>query len=69
MYSYLHTGGFATEDEAARAYDRAAIVYYGPNTQLNGKLTDYNHELSTLQNLSREQVVSVFPVPVSRTVY
>jgi len=25
---------------------------------LQGKITDYQHELSTLQNLSREQVVS-----------
>jgi len=55
----VYLGGFASEDEAARAYDRAAIVYYGTSTQLNGTLADYEDELDMLQSLTKEQVVAM----------
>lgn len=35
LLSCLRAGGFGSEEEAARAYDRAAIVYWGDKAKLN----------------------------------
>lgn len=37
-----YIGSYATEEEAARAYDRETINYFGPDTKLNFPATDIN---------------------------
>jgi len=58
--NYLQTylGGFSTETEAARAYDRAALVYWGLTGFTNFPKEDYAAELPLLSVLQREEVVS-----------
>lgn len=34
-YRLKAVGSFATEEEAARAYDEAALIWYGPHAKLN----------------------------------
>ena len=48
--SYVHLGMHGTQEEAARAFDRAAIVVHGRNAVLNFPLSDYEDELEELEN-------------------
>ena len=43
----VYLGGFATEDDAARAYDLAAIGCKGPNVEINFPVVDYAEALRT----------------------
>lgn len=50
----VYLGGFATEEEAARAYDLAALGCKGGNAEINFRRTDYAATLATdLARLSR----------------
>ena len=50
----MYLGGFATEDEAARAYDLAAIGCKGPSAEINFHAADYADTMtSDLAGLSR----------------
>lgn len=60
VHNHHFAGGFSTEAEASRAYDRAALVYWGSSAQINGSLSDYEHEMGLLQSLTREEVVSLW---------
>lgn len=35
MYIYFFIGGYDMEEKAARAYDLAALKYWGPSTHIN----------------------------------
>lgn len=54
----VYLGGYVNEDEASRAYDRAALCYLGPNAPLNHPLEDYAHYLEDLQRMTPEEVVA-----------
>ena len=43
----VYLGGFATEDDAAKAYDLAVIGCRGPSAELNFPEADYSQILST----------------------
>lgn len=36
---FNNTGGYDTEEKAARAYDLAALKYWGPNTHINSPVS------------------------------
>ncbi|KAF9664750.1 hypothetical protein SADUNF_Sadunf16G0050500 [Salix dunnii] len=47
-------GAYDDEEAAARAYDLAALKYWGPGTLINFPVTDYKRDLEEMQNVSRE---------------
>ncbi|KAJ8535801.1 hypothetical protein K7X08_034202 [Anisodus acutangulus] len=51
-------GGYDTEDKAARAYDLAALKYWGPNTHINFSLNTYEKELEDMKNMNRQEFVA-----------
>ncbi|KAF2568653.1 hypothetical protein F2Q68_00023784 [Brassica cretica] len=51
-------GAYDDEEAAARAYDLAALKYWGPGTLINFPVTDYNRDLEEMQNLSREEYLA-----------
>ena len=54
----VYLGGFATEEEAARAYDLAALGCKGANAEINFRRTDYTVTLTTdLARLSRVPLI------------
>ena len=57
----VHLGFFSTEQQAAKAYDRAAInkgARDGGKIITNFELADYARELETLHSISQEELVA-----------
>lgn len=54
----VYLGGYDMEDKAARAYDLAALKYWGPSTHINFPLENYQQELEHMQNMSRQEFVA-----------
>lgn len=54
----VYLGSYDTEEKAARAYDVAAIKYWGENTRLNFPISQYGKELEDIRDLSREECVT-----------
>ncbi|XP_072974048.1 AP2-like ethylene-responsive transcription factor CRL5 [Typha angustifolia] len=46
------------EEKAARAYDLAALKYWGPSTHINFALESYQQELEEMKNMSRQEYVA-----------
>ncbi|KAH0687729.1 hypothetical protein KY290_019330 [Solanum tuberosum] len=54
----VYLGGYDTEEKAARAYDLAALKYWGPNTHINSPLNTYEKELEEMKNMNRQEFVA-----------
>ncbi|KAL4582097.1 hypothetical protein LXL04_006637 [Taraxacum kok-saghyz] len=51
-------GGYDMEEKAARAYDLAALKYWGPSTHINFPVENYEPELEEMKNMSRQEYVA-----------
>ncbi|XWS14829.1 hypothetical protein CRYUN_Cryun35bG0042200 [Craigia yunnanensis] len=51
-------GGYDMEEKAARAYDLAALKYWGPSTHINFPIENYREELEEMKNMSRQEYVA-----------
>lgn len=54
----VYLGGYDMEEKAARAYDLAALKYWGPSTHINFLLENYRDELDEMKNMSRQEFVA-----------
>ncbi|KAL2610423.1 hypothetical protein R1flu_028996 [Riccia fluitans] len=54
----VYLGGYDKEEKAARAYDLAALKYWGPNTTINLPLQQYEKELEEMKNMTRQEYVA-----------
>ncbi|ERM96728.1 hypothetical protein AMTR_s00202p00017170 [Amborella trichopoda] len=51
-------GAYDEEESAARAYDLAALKYWGPTTFTNFPVVDYEKEIQIMQNVTREEYLA-----------
>uniref|UniRef100_A0A9I9DDG4 AP2/ERF domain-containing protein n=1 Tax=Cucumis melo TaxID=3656 RepID=A0A9I9DDG4_CUCME len=51
-------GGYDMEEKAARAYDLAALKYWGSSTHLNFPLKNYELEIEEMKNMNRQEYVA-----------
>ncbi|XP_040995127.1 AP2-like ethylene-responsive transcription factor ANT [Juglans microcarpa x Juglans regia] len=54
----VYLGGYDLEEKAARAYDLAALKYWGPSTHINFPLENYEKELDEMKNMTRQEYVA-----------
>ncbi|KMT09874.1 hypothetical protein BVRB_6g128480 [Beta vulgaris subsp. vulgaris] len=54
----VYLGGYDTEEKAARAYDMAALKYWGPSTHINFPLENYQQQLEDMKNMTRQEFVA-----------
>ncbi|XP_042448783.1 AP2-like ethylene-responsive transcription factor SMOS1 [Zingiber officinale] len=50
----VYLGAYDEEEAAARAYDLAALKYWGAGTLINFPVTDYARDLEEMQTISKE---------------
>ncbi|XP_076916182.1 AP2-like ethylene-responsive transcription factor AIL5 [Bidens hawaiensis] len=51
-------GGYDKEDKAARAYDLAALKYWGLTTTTNFPVCNYEKEIEEMKNMTRQEFVA-----------
>ncbi|KAL5171409.1 AP2-like ethylene-responsive transcription factor AIL1 [Glycine soja] len=51
-------GGYDKEEKAAKAYDLAALKYWGPTTHINFPLSTYEKELEEMKHMTRQEFVA-----------
>ncbi|KAM1055307.1 hypothetical protein FF1_028873 [Malus domestica] len=51
-------GGYDKEDKAARAYDLAALKYWGTSTTTNFPISNYEKEVEEMKNMTRQEFVA-----------
>ncbi|WOK99589.1 AP2-like ethylene-responsive transcription factor ANT [Canna indica] len=56
--NHCAAGGYDMEEKAARAYDLAALKYWGASTHINFPLEDYQEELEEMKNMTRQEYVA-----------
>ncbi|KAG6490953.1 hypothetical protein ZIOFF_052285 [Zingiber officinale] len=56
--NHLYLGGYDKEDKAARAYDLAALKYWGASTTTNFPISNYEKELEEMKHMTRQEYVA-----------
>ncbi|MCD9646974.1 hypothetical protein HAX54_037251 [Datura stramonium] len=54
----VYLGGYDKEQKAARAYDLAALKYWGPTTTTNFPVSNYEKELEEMKSMTRQEFVA-----------
>jgi AP2-like factor (ANT lineage) len=54
----VYLGGYDMEEKAARAYDLAALKYWGPSTHTNFSAENYQKEIEDMKNMTRQEYVA-----------
>ncbi|XP_038977492.1 AP2-like ethylene-responsive transcription factor At1g16060 [Phoenix dactylifera] len=54
----VYLGAYDEEEAAARAYDLAALKYWGPTTITNFPVSDYENEIQIMQNVTKEEYLA-----------
>nr|XP_043613040.1 AP2-like ethylene-responsive transcription factor At1g16060 isoform X1 [Erigeron canadensis] len=54
----VYLGAYDEEESAARAYDLAAIKYWGTSTFTNFPVTEYEKELEIMENTTKEEYLA-----------
>ncbi|KAL8113656.1 uncharacterized protein LOC141667247 [Apium graveolens] len=54
----VYLGGYDKEEKAAKAYDLAALKYWGPTTHINFPISTYEKELEEMKNMTRQEFVA-----------
>ncbi|KAJ0233473.1 AP2-like ethylene-responsive transcription factor ANT [Hirschfeldia incana] len=54
----VYLGGYDMEEKAARAYDLAALKYWGPSTHTNFSVEIYQKEIEDMKNMTRQEYVA-----------
>ncbi|XP_017254585.2 AP2-like ethylene-responsive transcription factor CRL5 [Daucus carota subsp. sativus] len=54
----VYLGGYDMEEKAARAYDCAALKYWGVATHINFQLENYQQQLEEMKNMTRQEYVA-----------
>ncbi|KAG0498973.1 hypothetical protein HPP92_003664 [Vanilla planifolia] len=54
----VYLGGYDMEEKAARAYDLAALKYWGPSIHTNFPLENYQEEMEEMKNMTRQEYVA-----------
>lgn len=54
----VYLGGYDKEEKAARAYDLAALKYWGPTTTTNFPVSNYEKELEEMKHMTRQEFVA-----------
>ncbi|KAK4784957.1 hypothetical protein SAY86_001646 [Trapa natans] len=54
----VYLGGYDKEEKAARAYDLAALKYWGPTSHINFPLSYYEKEIEEMKNMTRQEFVA-----------
>ncbi|KAK9165677.1 hypothetical protein Scep_000868 [Stephania cephalantha] len=51
-------GGYDKEDKAARAYDLAALKYWGPTATTNFSVSSYSKEIEEMKNMTKQEFIA-----------
>ncbi|KAJ9164382.1 hypothetical protein P3X46_023962 [Hevea brasiliensis] len=54
----VYLGGYDKEEKAARAYDLAALKYWGTSTTTNFPISNYEKELEDMKHMTRQEFVA-----------
>ncbi|CAK9155118.1 unnamed protein product [Ilex paraguariensis] len=55
----VYLGGFDTDQDAARAFDRAAIKFRGVEADINFNISDYEQDMKQMGDLTKEEFVLI----------
>lgn len=54
----MYLGGYDKEDKAARAYDLAALKYWGPAATTNFQIASYSKELEEMNHMTKQEFIA-----------